>query len=36
LVEGVNLAKKHVRPKKGGEKGQIVKVAKPIFPQGQN
>ncbi len=30
LVEGVNLAKKHIRPKKGGEKGQVVKVAKPI------
>lgn len=30
LVEGVNLVKKHVRPKKGGEKGQTVKTAKPI------
>lgn len=25
LVEGVNLKQKHVRPKKQGEKGQIVK-----------
>jgi len=24
VVEGVNLKKKHVRPKKSGEKGQIV------------
>lgn len=24
LVEGVNLKKKHVRPKKEGEKGQVV------------
>ena len=26
LVEGINLKKKHVRPKKQGEKGQIVDV----------
>lgn len=26
LVEGVNFKKKHVRPKKSGEKGQIVDV----------
>jgi len=26
LVEGVNLKKKHVRPKKQGEKGQIVQI----------
>ncbi|MBI2054177.1 MAG: 50S ribosomal protein L24 [Candidatus Staskawiczbacteria bacterium] len=26
LVEGVNFRKKHVRPKKSGEKGQIVDV----------
>ncbi|HNP79786.1 MAG TPA: 50S ribosomal protein L24 [Candidatus Pacearchaeota archaeon] len=30
LVEGVNLASKHVRPKKSGQKGQIVKTPKPI------
>lgn len=24
LVEGINLKKKHVRPKKQGEKGQII------------
>lgn len=26
-VEGVNLKKKHIKPKKAGEKGQIVEVA---------
>lgn len=26
LVEGINLKKKHVRPKREGEKGQIVNV----------
>lgn len=24
IVEGVNLVKKHIRPKKSGEKGQVV------------
>ena len=26
LVEGINLKKKHVRPKRQGEKGQIVEI----------
>ena len=26
MVEGVNIMKKHVRPKKSGEKGQIVEI----------
>ena len=26
LVEGINLRKKHVKPKKSGEKGQIVAI----------
>ena len=26
LVEGMNLRKKHVRPKKQGEKGQVVEI----------
>lgn len=30
LVEGANLKQKHVRPKKQGEKGQIVKVPAPL------
>lgn len=29
-VEGVNVYKKHVRPKKEGEKGEVVDVARPI------
>ncbi len=30
LVEGVNMVKKHVRPKRSGEKGQRVSVAAPV------
>jgi len=30
LVEGVNKVKKHQRPRKSGEKGQIIEVAMPI------
>ncbi|MBU1179205.1 50S ribosomal protein L24 [Patescibacteria group bacterium] len=30
VVEGVNIKKKHVRPKKEGEKGQIVQIAAPV------
>ncbi len=30
LIEGLNLKKLHKRPKKEGEKGQIVEVAAPI------
>ena len=26
VVEGLNLAKKHMKPKKGGEKGQRIEV----------
>jgi large subunit ribosomal protein L24 len=26
VVEGLNLAKKHIKPKKGGEKGQRIEV----------
>ena len=29
-VEGVNIYKKHVRPKSEGAKGEIVKVARPL------
>lgn len=29
-VEGVNIAKKHIRPRKQGEKGQRVEVAMPL------
>jgi len=30
LVEGINVKKKHVRPKKQGEKGQIVEIPAPL------
>jgi len=30
-VEGLNVAKKHVKPKRQGEKGQVVGVPRPIF-----
>ncbi len=30
LVEGVNLKRKHVKPKKEGEKGQVISVAAPL------
>jgi large subunit ribosomal protein L24 len=30
LVEGVNMVKKHIRPKRSGEKGQRVSVASPM------
>ncbi|MFA6184123.1 MAG: 50S ribosomal protein L24 [Parcubacteria group bacterium] len=30
VVEGINIIKKHVRPKKDGEKGQRVEIAVPI------
>ena len=30
LVEGINMVKKHIRPKRAGEKGQRVSVAAPI------
>ena len=30
VVEGINILKKHQRPRKSGEKGQIMKIAMPI------
>ena len=30
LIEGVNLRKKHQKPKKTGDKGQIIEVPAPI------
>lgn len=30
VVEGLNIVKKHMRPKKEGEKGKIVEVSMPI------
>ncbi len=30
VVEGINLRKKHMKPKKSGEKGQIVETPGPL------
>ncbi len=30
LVEGVNMKKKHIRPKREGEKGQVVDIPAPL------
>lgn len=30
VVENVNLRKKHLRPKKRGDKGQVIELANPI------
>ncbi|MEK7113585.1 MAG: 50S ribosomal protein L24 [Patescibacteria group bacterium] len=30
VVEGINMMKKHQRPKKSGEKGSVMSVAMPI------
>jgi len=30
VVEGVNIKKKHMRPRKSGQKGQIVEIAAPV------
>ncbi len=30
VVEGLNLAKKHMRPRRSGEKGQIIQVPMPL------
>ena len=30
LIDGLNLAKKHRRPKRQGEKGEIIQVPRPI------
>lgn len=30
LVEGINLKNKHTKPKKQGEKGQVIRIPAPI------
>ncbi len=30
LVDGINIKSKHVKPKKEGEKGQVVKIPTPL------
>ncbi|MBI4993417.1 50S ribosomal protein L24 [Candidatus Wolfebacteria bacterium] len=31
LVENINIFKKHIRPKKQGEQGQIIDLSRPIY-----
>lgn len=30
VIDGVNMYKKHVRPKRQGEKGQTISIARPL------
>ena len=30
LVEGINIVKKHLKPRRTGEKGQIIEIPKPL------
>jgi len=30
IIEGLNLRKKHIRPKKEGEKGEILEIPEPL------
>ncbi len=30
VIEGINMMKKHQRPRKSGEKGSIINIAMPI------
>ncbi|MDP2909472.1 MAG: 50S ribosomal protein L24 [bacterium] len=30
VIEGINLRKKHIKPKKSGEKGQIIQLPAPM------
>lgn len=31
VIEGLNLVKKHVKPRKSGEKGKIIQIPRSIF-----
>jgi len=31
IVEGLNLVKKHIKPKRTGEKGEIVEIPAPLY-----
>jgi len=31
IVEGLNLVKKHIKPRKAGEKGKIIEMPRPIY-----
>jgi large subunit ribosomal protein L24 len=30
LVEGINMKKKHQKPRKQGQKGQVIEAARPV------
>jgi len=30
VIEGINIRKKHQKPRRGGQKGQVIEVAMPI------
>jgi large subunit ribosomal protein L24 len=30
VIEGLNLAKKHIKPRRQGEKGKIIEIPRPI------
>lgn len=30
IIEGINLVKKHIKPKRSGEKGEIITIPQPI------
>jgi len=31
VIEGLNLVKKHIKPRRGGEKGKIIEIPRPIY-----
>jgi large subunit ribosomal protein L24 len=31
IIEGLNLVKKHIKPRRQGEKGKIIEIPRPIF-----
>lgn len=31
VIEGLNLVKKHIKPRRQGEKGKIVEIPRPIY-----
>jgi large subunit ribosomal protein L24 len=31
VIEGLNLVKKHIKPRKQGEKGKIIEIPRPIY-----
>lgn len=31
IVEGLNLVKKHIKPRREGEKGKVVQLPRPVF-----